>query len=102
MGYVFLKKSVHKPPTENTFLNILTKIPILVISLEWSIEKKEKKLIKYTSYLKVTAQKASSLTVQIRTLRPLEGLKRRILMRNRTKTRNGAYESSGMEYKPNR
>lgn len=43
MGYVFLKKSVHKPPTENTFLNILTKIPILVISLEWSIEKKEKK-----------------------------------------------------------
>lgn len=91
---MFLKKNVHKPPTENTLLNILTKIPILVISLEWSNEKKRKNtLIKYTSYLRVTAQKASSLTVQIRTLRRLEAPKRRILMRNRVKTRHGACES---------
>lgn len=78
MGYVF--KKVHKPPTENTFLNILTKIPMLVISLEWSNEeeiKKKKTSDKIYKDLKVTAHKGSSLTVQIRrTLRHLKGLKK--------------------------
>lgn len=76
MGCVF--KKVHKPPTENTFLNILTKIPMLVISLEWSNEEEKKKTSdKIYKDLKVTAHKGSSLTVQIRrTLEHLKGLKK--------------------------
>lgn len=76
MGYVF--KKVHKPPTENTFLNILTKIPMLVISLEWSNEEEKKKTSdKIYKDLKVTAHKGSSLNVQIRrTLEHLKGLKK--------------------------
>lgn len=76
MGYVF--KNVHKPPTENTFLNILTKIPMLVISLEWSNEKGKKRTSdKIYKDPKVTAHKGSSLTVQIRkTLKHLKGLKK--------------------------
>lgn len=46
MGYVFLKKSVYKFFIENIFFNIFIKIFILVIFLEWSIEKKEKKIDK--------------------------------------------------------
>lgn len=60
MGCVF--KKVHKPPTENTFFNILTKIPMLVISLEWSNEEEKKKKTSDKIYkdLKVTAHKGFS------------------------------------------